>query len=126
MGGTGSSRDRGNCFAEVEQVWANGKLEEIDVSPCPENVSQLRAFLGLVNSYHKFQSNLATKLQSLEFDREALVLVWGIKKFHNYLYGRHFVLETDHKPHTPTRTQHIVGGKLLLLLTLSNLVGSWQ
>ena len=43
-----------------------------------------------------------------QIDREVLVLVWGIKKFHHYLYGRHFVLETDHKPHTaifrPDRT----------------------
>ena len=33
-----------------------------------------------------------------QIDREALALVWGIKKFHHYLYSRHFVLETDHKP----------------------------
>lgn len=35
-----------------------------------------------------------------QIDREALALVWGIKKYHHYLYGRHFVLETDHKPLT--------------------------
>ena len=32
--------------------------------------------------------------------RLTLALVWGIKKFHHYLYGRHFMLETDHKPLT--------------------------
>ena len=31
-------------------------------------------------------------------DREYLALVWGIKKFRNYLYGRHFICKTDHKP----------------------------
>ena len=160
------------------------KTEAVLLAPRPENVSQLRAFLGLVNYYHKFLPNLATELQTLygllkkgipwlwtdktdrafnkakrmvaseqvlahfhtdvplklacdaspygigavlshtyrdgterpigfpsrtlnsaeknyaQIDREALALVWVIKRFHHYLYGRHFVLETDHKPLT--------------------------
>lgn len=31
-------------------------------------------------------------------DREFLALVWGIKKFRQYLYGRNFECRTDHKP----------------------------
>lgn len=31
---------------------------------------------------------------------ECLAVVWGIQKFHQYLYGQEFILETDHQPLT--------------------------
>jgi hypothetical protein len=31
-------------------------------------------------------------------EREALSIVWGIKRYEKYLYAQHFVLETDHSP----------------------------
>lgn len=33
-----------------------------------------------------------------QLDKEALALVFAVKKFHQYVYGRTFILTTDHKP----------------------------
>ena len=34
--------------------------------------------------------------QNLE--RECLAMIWGMEKFHYFLYGKHFTLETNQKP----------------------------
>ena len=151
-------------------------------APKPQNVSQLKAFLGLLNYYCKFLPNLAATLSQFynllekgkawvweevhdscfskaksvlqspqllahysskddliltcdassyglgavlaykysnstqkpiayasmtlsktenkysQTDKEALALVWAVKKFHQYLAGRSFYIFTDHKP----------------------------
>lgn len=47
-----------------------------------------------------FTSRSLTKAEQnySQLDREALGLVFGVKKFHQFIYGRTFILETDHKP----------------------------
>ena len=53
------------------QIDANGvhtapsKLQAIQRAPAPENVNQLRAFLGLLNYYGKFIPNLSTMIHPL-------------------------------------------------------------
>ena len=158
------------------------KVEAILRAPDPENVQQLRSFLGLLNYYGKFIPNLAGMVHPLnqllqkdakwiwtpdcaeafsaakqalnsskvlahydpslpitlagdasaygigsvishilpdgsekpiafasqtlssseknycQLEKEALSLVFGVKKFHQHLYGHEFTLITDHKP----------------------------
>ena len=33
-----------------------------------------------------------------QLEKEGLAIVFGAKKFHNYLYGRFFYIESDHQP----------------------------
>lgn len=33
-----------------------------------------------------------------QLEKEGLALIYGISKFHKYLYGREFIVQTDHKP----------------------------
>ena len=44
--------------------------------------------------------------QNLE--RECLAMIWGMKKFHYFLYGKQFTLETDQKPLVSIYRKHMV------------------
>jgi hypothetical protein len=162
----------------------DAKVEAIREAPAPANVSELKAYLGMLNYYGKFLPNLSTTLAPLhkllckevkwkwgqtqseafleskkllhssrvlvhydpgkelvlacdaspygvgavlshrqkdgtdkpisyasrslspaeknysQLDKEALAIIFGVKRYHQYLYGRTFTIYTDHKPLT--------------------------
>ena len=43
-----------------------------------------------------------------KLERKCLVTIWGMEKFHYFLYGKEFTLETDQKPLVSIYKKHIV------------------
>ena len=33
-----------------------------------------------------------------QLEKEGLAIIFAVKKFYHYIYGRHFIIESDHKP----------------------------
>lgn len=180
------------------------KLEAISKAPRPNDVTQLKSFLGLLNYYGKFIPNLSTLLHPLhallrkdttwnwgsdceqafveakkalmcervlahyeeglplvlsvdssaygigavlahryrddserpiscvsrtlneaeknysQLDKEALAIFFGITKHHQYLYGRTFLLKTDHQP-----LSYIFGTKCGIPQTAASRLQRW-
>ena len=51
-------------------------------------------------------TGVETKYKNLE--RECLAMIWGMEKFHYFLYGKQFTLETDQKPLVSIYKKHMV------------------
>ena len=46
-------------------------------------------------------------------EKECYAIVWAVKKFMSYLYGREFVLETDHRPLVYLNTAKVANARLM-------------
>ena len=42
-----------------------------------------------------------------------MAVVWGVQKFQKYLYGKEFVLETDHQPLSFLQKANLKNGRVL-------------
>lgn len=48
--------------------------------------------------YHASRSLKPSERKYSQIEKEALALVFAVTKFHKFIYGRKFTLQTDHKP----------------------------
>ena len=57
-----------------------------------------------------FASHALTKAEKnyQNLEREALATIWGMEKFHYFLYGKEFILETDKKPLVSIYKKHMI------------------
>ena len=46
-------------------------------------------------------------------EREALAIIWAVNKFHRFLYGVHFILESDHRPLEYLQSTHSKNPRLM-------------
>ena len=53
------------CGNRLDKEGIHNKIETVTRAPSPQNVSQLRSFLGLINYYNRFLPNLSTQLAPL-------------------------------------------------------------
>ena len=58
----------------------------------PQGIEKPIAFAS--RSLSKAEKNYA------HIDKEALAIVWAVRKFHNYIFGRRFTIVTDYEPLT--------------------------
>ena len=76
--------------------------------------SGIRAVLMQKHDENLFPVCYASKkLTGAEIEKECLAIVWSIKRFHLYLYGVSFVLQTDHEPLKYMNSAKFANGRLM-------------
>ena len=58
--------------------------------------------------YYASRALTKTEQNYQNLEMEALGTIWGMEKFHYFLYGKKFTLETDQKPHVSIYKKHMI------------------
>ena len=100
-----------DCFDKVKQLICSAKVlahydpEKELILQCDASPYGVGAVLSVQGTdEHERPVGFASRTLNTseknysQIDKEGLAVMFGLKKFHKYLYGRHFSILTDHKP----------------------------
>lgn len=87
------------CSAPVLKIFDSNKIIVIQ---CDSSKDGLGACLLQDNHPVSFVSRSLTETEQnyAQIEKEMLAITFAVKKYHNYIYGRKFIIHTDHKPLT--------------------------
>ena len=75
------------------------------------------------NQLRAHQGHFQSEREYLQLDKEALEVLFAAKKFHQFLYDRHFIIYTDHKPLlgllNPDKSAHIMASGRMKMWALA-------
>lgn len=105
------TEEQDRAFNQLKQDLANAetlgyfdpKAEETriiaDASPVGLGAVLVQTQKGTKRAiYYASRSLTDTEKRYSQTEKEALALVWACERFHQYVYGIEFILETDHRP----------------------------
>jgi len=106
------------AFVEIKRVLSNEpilKLPDLnrefilqtDASNLSLGACLLQEYDGIKHPVLYASRKLLPREQNYSVgEREALAIIWAVRKFHRYLYGQHFTLESDHRPLEYLQSNH--------------------
>ena len=101
----------GTAFKESKRLLTSQKLLIHDDARMPLILACDASTVGIeaVLSYQEgdgserpiafaWRTSTTSEQKYAQIERESLAVVFGVTRFHEYIYGRHFTLVSDHRP----------------------------
>ena len=98
----------GHKISDKELQPTEGKIRAIVEAPAPQNVSELKAFLGMLNYYAKFLPNISSRLAPLyKLLQKAVTWSWETKQQKAFMEAKGALMSakvlTHYDPTKPLR-----------------------
>ncbi len=87
----------------------SNKMEALQIAPAPRNVTELKAYLGLLNYYHRLLPNLSTWLAPIyNLLRERVKWHWGIEQLDTFEKSKQLIQSPEVLVHYDTQKDLIL------------------